>query len=201
MRNRMSGSSPTSPVAAAHPITGGSAPAAPPMTMFCGVAPLQPHRVHDDVEEDREGEQRCRCEVGRQSQDARLHCRRERGRKTSASAREILPRGIGRIAVRVMTASMSASYHMLSTPAAPAPAAMARIATNAKQRIKVRRRNHQSDERGEDGKHHHARLHQRDKVGPIRECSPPSSPRRRGPCPPALLWRCRPPSRSRPPAT
>ena len=26
-----------SPVAAAHPITGGSAPAAPPMTMFCGV--------------------------------------------------------------------------------------------------------------------------------------------------------------------
>ena len=56
----MSGSSPISPVAAAQPITGGSAPAAPPMTMFCGVLPLQPHRVHDDVEEDREGEQRCR---------------------------------------------------------------------------------------------------------------------------------------------
>ena len=33
----MSGSSPISPVAAAQPITGGSAPAAPPMTMFCGV--------------------------------------------------------------------------------------------------------------------------------------------------------------------
>ena len=38
MRNSASGSSPISPVAAAHPITGGSAPAAPPMTMFCGVA-------------------------------------------------------------------------------------------------------------------------------------------------------------------
>src|ERR1700742_4999484 len=51
--------------------------------------------------------------------------------KTSASNREILPRGIGRIAVRVMTASISASYHMLSTPAAPAPAAIARTAARA----------------------------------------------------------------------
>jgi hypothetical protein len=32
------------------------------------------------------------------------------------------------LAVRAITASMSASYHILSTPAAPAPAAMARIA-------------------------------------------------------------------------
>src|SRR5580704_9848227 len=31
--------------------------------------------------------------------------------------------------------------------------------------------------------------------------SPPSFPRRRGPCPPVLLWRCRPPSQPRPPAT
>ena len=37
IRNKMSGSSPISPVAAAQPITGGRAPAAPPMTMFCGV--------------------------------------------------------------------------------------------------------------------------------------------------------------------
>ena len=32
--------------------------------------------------------------------------------------------GIGREAVRVMTASMSASYHILRAPAAPAPIAM-----------------------------------------------------------------------------
>ncbi len=31
---------PTLPVTAAHPMTGGSAPAAPPMTMFCGVERL-----------------------------------------------------------------------------------------------------------------------------------------------------------------
>src|SRR6516165_9050684 len=47
----------------------------------------------------------------------------------NASRRETAPRGIGRLAVRVITASISASYHILSTPAAPAPAAMAAIET------------------------------------------------------------------------
>jgi len=32
-----SGAQPSPPVTAAQPITGGIAPAAPPMTMFCGV--------------------------------------------------------------------------------------------------------------------------------------------------------------------
>ena len=47
--------------------------------------------------------------------------------KTKASERR--PLGIGRMAVRAITASMSASYHILSAPAAPAPAAMQRRAT------------------------------------------------------------------------
>ena len=38
MRKSASGSTSICPVAAAHPITGGSAPAAPPMTMFWDVA-------------------------------------------------------------------------------------------------------------------------------------------------------------------
>src|SRR5215468_8628609 len=46
----------------------------------------------------------------------------------SASDRETDPRGIGRPAVRLISASMSASYHMLSTPAEPPPTAIARIA-------------------------------------------------------------------------
>ena len=37
MRNSRTGSRLTSPVTAAQPIIGGKAPAAPPMTMFCGV--------------------------------------------------------------------------------------------------------------------------------------------------------------------
>ena len=44
--------------------------------------------------------------------------------KPSASPGAMRPAGIGRRAVRVITASMSASYHMLSAPAAPAPTAM-----------------------------------------------------------------------------
>ena len=36
----MSAGMPTLPVTAAQPMTGGSAPAAPPMTMFCGVVRL-----------------------------------------------------------------------------------------------------------------------------------------------------------------
>ena len=37
MANSTNGSTPTEPVTAAQPISGGNAPAAPPMTMFCGV--------------------------------------------------------------------------------------------------------------------------------------------------------------------
>ena len=37
MANKTTAPKPTSPVAAAQPITGGNAPEAPPMTMFCGV--------------------------------------------------------------------------------------------------------------------------------------------------------------------
>ena len=94
--------------------------------------PLQPHRVHDDVEEDREGEQRGRFDIESREQEPRLRRTARTSPNTSASAREILPRGIGRLAVRAITASMSASYHMLSTPAAPAPAAIARIAMDAR---------------------------------------------------------------------
>ena len=52
----------------------------------------------------------------------------------SASCSGTTPRGIGRIAVRDMTASMSASHHMLSAPQAPAPAAIAdRVVTRRSQ--------------------------------------------------------------------
>ena len=44
--------------------------------------------------------------------------------KASASAGSMRPAGIGRSLVRVISASMSRSYHMLMAPAAPAPTAM-----------------------------------------------------------------------------
>jgi hypothetical protein len=59
MRKSQSAGSVRFPVAAAHPTSGGTAPAAPPMTMFCGVVRLS-QRVDEDVEETaREREDRC----------------------------------------------------------------------------------------------------------------------------------------------
>ena len=94
--------------------------------------PLQPHRVHDDVEEDRESKQRQLPPTLATSKSVTTAPPARASPNASASVRETLPRGIGRPAVRVITASMSASYHMLRTPAAPAPTAMAIIATNFK---------------------------------------------------------------------
>ena len=44
--------------------------------------------------------------------------------KPNASPPSIRPEGIGRLRVRRITASMSASHHMLSAPEAPPPTAM-----------------------------------------------------------------------------
>ena len=52
--------------------------------------------------------------------------------KPSASPGSIRPAGSGRPAVRRITRSMSRSYHMLIAPDAPAPTAMHRIATPAR---------------------------------------------------------------------
>ena len=49
----------------------------------------------------------------------------------------ILPCGIGREAVRAMRTSTSASYHMFSAPAAPAPMAIARMAIMASSGLTV----------------------------------------------------------------
>ena len=95
----MSGSSPISPVAAAQPITGGSAASGAADDDVLRRVPLQPGRIHDDVEEDREGEQRSRLTL---SARARARPRRaaRASPKASASCRETLPRGMGRMAVR-----------------------------------------------------------------------------------------------------
>jgi hypothetical protein len=96
-------------------------------------APLQAYRVHNDTEEGRKGEEYRRFDVEREREDATDAPARTRP-KTSASGRDILPRAVGRLPVRVITASMSASYHMLSTPPGPAPVPMAKIATEPRNR-------------------------------------------------------------------
>ena len=60
---------PTLPVTAAQPMTGGRAPAAPPMTMFWGVVRLSMHGVDDDVERDGEQRQERRHQVDEPGHD------------------------------------------------------------------------------------------------------------------------------------
>ena len=78
----------------------------------------------------------------------------------SASSGVTRPRGMGRLAVRCMQASMSASYHMLSAPEAPAPTAMHSSAMKREHGVQVSGRQHHADERREDHERHHPRLHQ-----------------------------------------
>ena len=80
---------------------------------------LQPDRVDQDVEQDRNGEQRGRQMVGRQVHQDDREDRPGRRRNEARSGRSIRPAGSGRLAVRFILASRSASYHWLSAPAAP----------------------------------------------------------------------------------
>ena len=63
--------------------------------------------------------------------------------KASASPGATRPAGTGRPCVRAMRASMSASYHMLSAPAAPAPTAMQISAVDRDHRMQMARRDQQ----------------------------------------------------------
>ena len=86
-----------------------------------------------------------------------------------ASPGRMRPAGTGRAAVRVITASMSASYHMLSAPAAPAPTAMHEERREPDHRMEMAGRDHEADERREHDERHHARLHQREIVADARD--------------------------------
>ena len=74
------------------------------------------------------------------------------------------PRGTGRLAVRFITASMSASYHMLRAPAAPAPTAIASSATKREPGMDGARCGDDAHEGGEDDERHHPRLQQREVI-------------------------------------
>ena len=165
--NSSSGSAATWPVAATQPISGGKAPAAPPMTIFCARARLQPDGVDQHVEQDRHGEQRGREPVGRKAHQQHREERQARRRNAAPTARSIRPAGSGRLAVRRIFASRSASYHWLSAPHAPAPSAMHRIAVKPSTSGGIDRRDEQAAQAGEDDEAHHARLGQREEIAPV----------------------------------
>ena len=132
------------------------------MTMFCAVRALQPHRVDDDVEEDGEGEQRRGEPVRGEAEDRDREGGEHDAEGERLGAARCGPPGSAALRVRRIRPSMSASYHMLSAPDAPAPTAIARSAIAASTGLQRARRGDHADERREDDERHHARLQQRD---------------------------------------
>ena len=89
-----------SPVAATQPISGGKAPAAPPMTMFCARPPLQPDGIDQHVEQDRRRRAAPPPDDWRRRPSARTEKTASPTPKWSAVWRSIRPAGSGRLAVR-----------------------------------------------------------------------------------------------------
>jgi hypothetical protein len=71
------------------------------------------------------------------------------------------------LAVRVITASISASHHMLRQPEAPAPTAIISSEAKAITGWVVHGRHHHADEGREHHEEHHPRLQQREEVGHV----------------------------------
>jgi hypothetical protein len=127
---------------------------------------LQPHRVDHGIKEDGEGQQPRRQPVGH---DAEHQHRADRQRHAEG---EGLLRGDAACRDRALGgarhhASMSASYHMLSAPEAPAPTAMASSEAAAITGWTVPGSDDDADQRGEDHQRHHARLQQLEIVADI----------------------------------
>ena len=87
-------------------------------------APLQPHRVDEDVEGDGEGEQRAGHPVDQQPEREHRADRQHHAEGERLVGRDASRAGWAGSPCAACSASMSASYHMLSAPDAPAPTAM-----------------------------------------------------------------------------
>ena len=130
-------------------------------------ARLQPHGIDQHVEQDRRGKQRRRQPVGRKP-----HQQHREGAEPDAEVQRrvplsIRPAGSGRLAVRRIFASMSASYHWLSAPARAGAKGDAQDRGEAERQRRQRRRDQHPAQPGEDHEAHHARLGQREEIAPV----------------------------------
>ena len=163
MRNSASGSSPT--------VSGCCGPSDHRRQRSCGAAdddvlsrrPLQPRRVHDNIKEDGAGQQCCCREVRRQSENR--HCeaaqnetKDKRLEPGDLAAGNWPHRGAGhdRIDIGVVPHVEHAG--------GSSPRGDGKNRGKSGQRIKSNWSAAQSDERGEDGKHHHTWLCEGDEV-------------------------------------
>src|SRR5262249_9059386 len=125
--------------------------------------PLQPHRVHDDIEEDRKGEQRGDFDIKRKSEDGHGAAGKDKSKYKRL--------GTGDLPTRNGT-SGGAGHHSVDVSVTPHIENAGRASScgngkncnGSRQRVEVTGRNDHSDETGEDVEQHHPWFHQRDEI-------------------------------------
>ena len=163
--NSSTGSALISPVAATQPISGGNAPAAPPMTMFCAVRALQPDGVDQHVEQDRDRQDRGREMIGGEvhqhdREDAKAHAEMERGLAAHPPGRKRPVGGALHLGVEV------GLIPLVERPRRARAQRDAQHRGEAEHRMDRHRRGEQAAQAGEHHQAHHARLGQREQVAP-----------------------------------
>ena len=118
MANRTTGAHDRLSVTAAQPTSTGTAPAAPPITMFWLLRPLQPQRVDEDVEERGRDGQHGREQVDPAHSSTKAADLEGDGEDQRAAG-VMAPVTRGRLRVRCISLSMSRSTHMLMALAPP----------------------------------------------------------------------------------
>src|SRR5262245_13490210 len=127
-------------------------------------ASLEPYRVDDDVEEDRESEQ-CRCRdiehesKHRNGTGSENHAEYERFCTRDRAARDRAAGGASHYGIDVGVVP-----HVEHTRGS-GPCGDRENCNGSEEWIEAARRDHQSNERGEHRERHHAWLHQRDEMG------------------------------------
>jgi len=121
--------------------------------------PLQPHRVDDDIEENRKREQRGGFDVERKSKDGHGAAGKDKSEYQRLGARDLAtrnrtPGGAGHHSVDI-----SVTPHIENTGRASSRGDGANC-NGRKHRVEVTGRNRQSDKRREHRKRHHTRLHE-----------------------------------------
>src|SRR3954452_8576570 len=117
------------PVVAAQATNGGTAPAAPPMTMFCGVERFS-HSVYTNTQPRKPLKARQAASKFTVNDSSRNDATCSDTPNAKAARGEMRPAGTGREAVRVIKASMSRSAQWFTAPAPPADNAPPRHVRN-----------------------------------------------------------------------
>src|SRR5262249_46105136 len=129
--------------------------------------PLQPHRVHDDIKEDRKGEQRGGVDIERKSQDDDGAAGKNESEYKRFGARDLPARNWTTGGAGHQGVDVGVTPHIEHTSRASS-GGDGENCSGPKKGIKATWCNHQTNHGSEYRQHHHTRLHQSDEIGQAR---------------------------------